>query len=297
MSKASSKAITSSTVSRESAPRSSTNDALGVTSPSSTPSCSTMICFTFSSTAAIRVPLSVGDVTATTTNSLLRWLRVGSGCFGILLLCYLGVLLDVADRILDGLDLLGFFVGDFEIEGLLEGHDELDPIERIGAEIVDKRCTGRDLALFHTELVHNDLLDFIFNPGHRGSSCLRQLRATNLSVYMGLGNTGKKAGLNTEDTEEAKEFVSSLSSSVQFPNGLFVKTATPSCPPCPPCSISPLSRAARSRGHSTIFIAEPRLPVFHRDFPAYDEYLLHVGLHIQRIAVCDYHVRCLTYVK
>src|SRR5215471_7874959 len=51
MSKASSKAMTSSTVSRESAPKSSTKEALEVTSPSSTPSCSTMICLTFSSTA------------------------------------------------------------------------------------------------------------------------------------------------------------------------------------------------------------------------------------------------------
>src|SRR3954466_9303381 len=47
----SSNAITSSTVSSESAPRSSTNDASGVTSSSSTPSCSTMMAFTFSATA------------------------------------------------------------------------------------------------------------------------------------------------------------------------------------------------------------------------------------------------------
>src|SRR6185369_5430974 len=60
MSKASSNAITSSTVSSESAPRSSTNEALGVTSPSSTPSCSTMICFTFSSTEAIDLTLLTG---------------------------------------------------------------------------------------------------------------------------------------------------------------------------------------------------------------------------------------------
>src|ERR1700674_1435405 len=51
MSKCSSSAITSSTVSSESAPRSSMNFALGVTSSSSTPSCSQMISFTFSSTA------------------------------------------------------------------------------------------------------------------------------------------------------------------------------------------------------------------------------------------------------
>src|SRR5438445_10522761 len=50
MSKCSSRAMTSSTVSSESAPRSSMNFAFGVTSSSSTPSCSTMISFTFSST-------------------------------------------------------------------------------------------------------------------------------------------------------------------------------------------------------------------------------------------------------
>src|SRR6202035_5419150 len=49
------KAMTSSTVSRESAPRSSTKEAVGVTSPSSTPSCSTMIVFTRSSTLAILI--------------------------------------------------------------------------------------------------------------------------------------------------------------------------------------------------------------------------------------------------
>src|SRR5262249_25448282 len=48
--KASSNAMTSSTVSRESAPRSSTKEASGVTSLASTPSCSTMMLLTFSST-------------------------------------------------------------------------------------------------------------------------------------------------------------------------------------------------------------------------------------------------------
>src|SRR5262244_2823329 len=56
MSYSSSSAITSSTMSSESAPRSSMNDASGVTSLSLTPSCSQMISLTFASTAdAIRV--------------------------------------------------------------------------------------------------------------------------------------------------------------------------------------------------------------------------------------------------
>src|SRR5512141_1732627 len=50
MPNASSKAITSSTVSRESAPRSSTKEASGFTSSACTPSCSTMMLLTFSST-------------------------------------------------------------------------------------------------------------------------------------------------------------------------------------------------------------------------------------------------------
>src|SRR5262245_6426035 len=51
MPNSSSNAMTSSTVSSESAPRSSTKEASGVTSSSSTPSCSTMMLFTLSATA------------------------------------------------------------------------------------------------------------------------------------------------------------------------------------------------------------------------------------------------------
>src|SRR3972149_2274139 len=53
MPNSSSKAMTSSTMSRESAPRSSMNLASGVTSSASTPNCSTMIFFTLSSGAAV----------------------------------------------------------------------------------------------------------------------------------------------------------------------------------------------------------------------------------------------------
>src|SRR5947208_15352276 len=57
MSYSSSSAITSSTMSSESAPRSSMKDASGVTSSSLTPSCSQMISFTFCSTLAAIVLL------------------------------------------------------------------------------------------------------------------------------------------------------------------------------------------------------------------------------------------------
>src|ERR1017187_9740411 len=60
-SKASSKAITSSTISSESAPKSSTNDALLSTWLSSTPNCSTIICFTFCSTNAMHFLLGYAN--------------------------------------------------------------------------------------------------------------------------------------------------------------------------------------------------------------------------------------------
>src|SRR5829696_6188745 len=62
----SSKAMTSSTVSRESAPRSSTNDASGVTSSSSTPSCSTMMLLTLSATAIQPSYMYIPPLTART---------------------------------------------------------------------------------------------------------------------------------------------------------------------------------------------------------------------------------------
>src|SRR5262245_38659490 len=58
MPNSSSRAITSSTVSSESAPRSSTKLASGVTSSSSTPNCSPIIFFTRSSTVPIAFPAS-----------------------------------------------------------------------------------------------------------------------------------------------------------------------------------------------------------------------------------------------
>src|SRR5580692_4329517 len=132
ISKASSKAITSSTVSRESAPKSSTNEALLVTSASSTPSCSTIICFTFSSTAAMSSPCVYGRDRA----KLPAWRVAHSrqpplqrhSSFG-----YFGVLIDIVDGILDGADLLSILIGNLQIECFFERHYQFNLVERIGA--------------------------------------------------------------------------------------------------------------------------------------------------------------------
>src|SRR5271165_3884086 len=161
MSKASSNAITSSTVSSESAPRSSTNEALEVTSPSSTPNCSTTICFTFSSKTAI-------FFLACLDSACSQGRTAGCG----FLLGHLRMLLDVIHRILHGADFFRVLIGNLDVEALLEGHDQLHGVERVGAQVIDERGAGSDFALVHTQLLHYDLLYFfgnllIFLIGHR----------------------------------------------------------------------------------------------------------------------------------
>src|SRR4051794_22568310 len=129
ISNASSNAITSSTMSSESAPKSSTNDAFGVTSPSSTPNCSTMICLTFSSTEAMDgLLLSIAYRTTLQWNTHRRGTplhKSGRLLRGLLML------FDVAHCVRDGFNLLCFFVRNLNVECLFKGHYELDRVQRV----------------------------------------------------------------------------------------------------------------------------------------------------------------------
>jgi hypothetical protein len=71
----------------------------------------------------------------------------------------LSVLLDVVDRVLNGADLLGVLVRDVDLEGLLEGQDQLDQAERVGAEVVDEARLGFDVLLVDVQLLLDDALD------------------------------------------------------------------------------------------------------------------------------------------
>src|SRR5687768_7289968 len=80
--------------------------------------------------------------------------------------------LDVIDRLADGLDLLGLFVGDRELELILELHDQLHGIEAVGVEVVDEVRFAGDLALIDAHLLADDLDDFAFDVFHR---CFREV--------------------------------------------------------------------------------------------------------------------------
>ena len=67
--------------------------------------------------------------------------------------------------IADGLDLLRLVVADFQTEGLLEAHDDLDQVEAVGAQVVGERALGLDVGLFHAEILGNDADNLRLNFG------------------------------------------------------------------------------------------------------------------------------------
>src|SRR3712207_6692432 len=68
---------------------------------------------------------------------------------------------DVVDGLPDGLDSLRVLVGDLDPELVLELHDELDEIERVGVQVfLEVRLLG-DLALLDPELLDQDVLDLV----------------------------------------------------------------------------------------------------------------------------------------
>src|SRR5215212_3229823 len=75
----------------------------------------------------------------------------------------LGVVLDVLDRVADRDDLLGVFVGDLDVEVLLERHDELNRVERVRAQVLDELCRRRHVVLFDAELLDDDLLHLLLD--------------------------------------------------------------------------------------------------------------------------------------
>src|SRR5712675_1595508 len=68
------------------------------------------------------------------------------------LLFGLGVRLDVLDGFLHARDLLGILVRNLDAELFLERHHELHGVERVGAQIVDKRRVRRHLFFVDSEL-------------------------------------------------------------------------------------------------------------------------------------------------
>src|SRR5262249_54793074 len=82
------------------------------------------------------------------------------------------VRVDVINGVLNGADLFRILIGDFDFEGLFEGHDQLDGVQGIGAEVVHEGGVGRHFRLVHAQLLHDDLLDAVLYCGRHEVSNL-----------------------------------------------------------------------------------------------------------------------------
>src|SRR3954463_692632 len=73
---------------------------------------------------------------------------------------------DISDRVVDGSDLLGRVVRDLDPELLLEGHDELDDVQAVGAEIVDEAGVLGDLVGLDAQMLDDDTLHTVGGLAH-----------------------------------------------------------------------------------------------------------------------------------
>src|SRR3954451_9491297 len=98
------------------------------------------------------VPMPSGDTSptpVTTTRLLNRPLLL------------FAVRLDVLDGFLDARDLLRVLVGDLDPELLLEGHHELDGVERVGSQVIHERRVRRHFFFVDSQLLDDDALHLV----------------------------------------------------------------------------------------------------------------------------------------
>src|SRR6266511_2373280 len=76
------------------------------------------------------------------------------------------LLMQVIHGIADRAQLLGFLVRDVDVELLLEGHDEIDSVEAVGAEVLHEAGVGGELFPLDPQLLDDDVLDLLFDFAH-----------------------------------------------------------------------------------------------------------------------------------
>ena len=72
------------------------------------------------------------------------------------------VLLDVSDSVANSSDILYLIIEKDDVESLLELHDELYCVERVGTQVVCEACFRLYVLLVYTQLFSNNFLYFRF---------------------------------------------------------------------------------------------------------------------------------------
>lgn len=73
---------------------------------------------------------------------------------------------DVVNGLLNGGDLLGFFIRNFALELFFQSHYQLNGVEGVGAQIVHEGRLDFDFGFVHAQLFGNDLLNARFDVFH-----------------------------------------------------------------------------------------------------------------------------------
>ena len=73
------------------------------------------------------------------------------------------VLVGVFDDVMDGLEFFDILVGDFDIKFFFESRDQVDEIERIDFEVLDKASLGLDVFFFEFERFCDEFDDFFID--------------------------------------------------------------------------------------------------------------------------------------
>lgn len=73
---------------------------------------------------------------------------------------------DMVDRQLYGGDLLCFFIGNFSLKFLFEGHHQFNGVERISAQIIDEGSFQGNLVIFDTQLFYDNFSNSFYDIAH-----------------------------------------------------------------------------------------------------------------------------------
>lgn len=77
-------------------------------------------------------------------------------------------LLDELDGIADSQDRVSGIVRNFDAEFFFESHNQLNRIERVGAQIVDEACAFNNLVGVHAKMINNNFLYAFCDIAHVG---------------------------------------------------------------------------------------------------------------------------------
>src|SRR5581483_1651763 len=133
----------------------------------------------------------------------------------------LEVLLDVLQGVAHGVDLLRVLIRDLEVEFLLERHDQLDKVERIGIQVFNERRLRRYVGLVNPQLLDDDLLHSVIHIGRHQFTSSGLVRCFSLDPRMApstpLTNLGEVALPNRRASSTAS-LIATLAGAAELSN-------------------------------------------------------------------------------